>query len=366
LAVRAIKGAALLAAALSAQALARSFPLRVEALFSEGLYPRLGGLLGRAAGVVPFSLAECLVLGTVLVVSLAALRSVARVLRRQAKAVCVLATAGANLALLAGVAYGLFLLLWGFNYARPPLSSLLGLPVVPAPASELAELATDLVDRSNRERAGLPEDAAGVLRVPGGFPSVAERVASGFASASVNLPLLAGMPARPKPVFLSGLLSRVGITGIYFPFTGEANVNTTVPDVELPFSAAHEVAHQRGFAREDEANYVGYLACRLHPEGDFRYSGLVSASHYVMAALHAVDPAAAARVQAGRSPAVLRDEAAIRVWIELYRGRANEVGRRVNDAYLKTQGQAEGVRSYGRMVDLLLAERRRSGTEPAR
>jgi hypothetical protein len=156
-------------------------------------------------------------------------------------------------------------------------------------------------------------------------------------------------------------LSRIGITGIYFPFTGEPNVNTTVPDVELPFSAAHEVAHQRGFAREDEANYIGYVACRFHPDADFRYAGLLAASHYALSALHALDPAAAARVQAGRSAPVLRDEGALRAWTDRYRGRANEAGRRVNDAYLKTQGQADGVRSYGRMVDLLLAERRSRG-----
>jgi Protein of unknown function (DUF3810) len=318
------------------------------------------------AGLLPFSLAEAFVLGGTVAICLATIRGLARTLRRQARWSSVLAAGGANLALVAGIGYGLFLLLWGFNYARPPLAFLAGLPAVPAPTSELAELAADLVDRSNRERAGLPEDGGGVFRVEGGFPGVVGRVEAGYAPASVTMPLLTGPAARPKAVLLSGLLSRVGITGIYFPFTGEPNVNTTVPDVELPFSTSHEVAHQRGFAREDEANYVAYLACRHHPDGGFRYSGLLAASHYVLAALQAVDPAAVSRIQEGRSPAVRRDEAAIRAWIELYRGRANEVGRRVNDAYLKTQGQADGVRSYGRMVDLLLAERRQGVTEPAR
>ena len=349
-----------------AQALARSFPLQVEALFAQGLYPRFGGLLGRAAGLFPFSMAEVLLLLAVLLVSGSAARGLVRMLRGSAPAVATLATWGANAALLSGTLYGLFLLLWGFNYARPPLSLLAGLPVAPAPATELVELASELVDESNRTREGLPEDASGVLHIDDGIRSVARRVALGYTSASATLPLLAGASARPKPVLLSGLLSRVGITGIYFPFTGEPNVNTTLPDVELPFSAAHEVAHQRGFAREDEANYVGYLACRLHPDADFRYSGLLAASHYVLATLHSVDPSAASRAGAARSPAVLRDEAAIRAWTERYRGRASEVGRRVNDAYLKTQGQAEGVRTYGRMVDLLLAERRRDRREPAR
>jgi Protein of unknown function (DUF3810) len=361
---RAIAGAGFLATSLLAQFLARSFPLTVEDVFSQWLYPRFGGLLGRTAGILPFSLAEGIVLALGLVIPAVAVRSLGRIRRRQAKASSMLGTWGANAVLLAGIGYLLFLLLWGFNYARPPLASLADMPVAPAPLTELAALARELVDQSNRERQSLPEDASGVLRIEGGFASVARRVEAGFASATATLPLLAGPSARPKAVFLSGLLSRVGITGIYFPFTGEPNVNTTLPDVELPFSAAHEVAHQRGFAREDEANYVAYLACRLHPDGDFRYAGLLAASHYALAALQGVDPPAASRVQAGRTEAVLRDEAAIWAWTLLYRGRATEVGRRVNDAYLKAQGQAEGIRSYGRMVDLLLAERRRRDGPP--
>jgi hypothetical protein len=360
-AARAVAGAALIAASLLAQAAARSFPHEVEALFAEGLYPRFGGLLGRAAGLLPFSLAEGLVLASVLFSAAAAVLGVRRVLRGRASLRALIATSAANLALVAGVAYAFFLLLWGFNYARPPLSSLAGLPIVPASAPELGALAVDLIDASNAARVGLPETAGGELRIESGFWSVARRVPLGFAAAARRFPLLSGPTASPKPVFLSGLMSRAGITGIYFPFTGEPNVNTTVPDVELPFGAAHEVAHQRGFAREDEANYIAYLACRLHPDPDFRYSGLLAASHYVLAALHNVDQGAAREIMARRSEAVLRDEAALWAWTLRYRGRATEVGRRVNDAYLKTQGQAEGVRSYGRMVDLLLAERRRDG-----
>jgi hypothetical protein len=219
------------------------------------------------------------------------------------------------------------------------------------------------VQASNQAREGLPEDAQGALRIDGGFASVAERVTAGYAAAAVRWPFLSGPAARPKPVLLSPLLSHLGITGLYFPFTGEPNVNTTLPDVELPFSTAHELAHHRGFAREDEANYVGYLACRHHPDADFRYSGLLAATHYALAALHAVDRDAARSVGEERSAAVLRDEAAIRAWADRYRGRATEVSHRVNDAYLRAQGQKEGIRSYGRMVDLLLAERRARGHE---
>jgi hypothetical protein len=265
----------------------------------------------------------------------------------------------ANGLLLAGVIFLSFLITWGFNYARQPFSVNARLAVAPAPPSELAELAAELLAEASREREGLPEDERGILRIDGGLASIARRVERGYDAITPGHPWLAGSPARPKPVFFSGALSRLGISGIFIPHTAEPNVNTTLPDAETPFSASHEVAHQRGVAREDEANYVAYLACTNHPDRDFRYSGFLNASQYVLAELYRADREAYARVETGRSAAMRRDDIALREWALKYRGRATEVGRQVNDAYLKSQGQADGVRSYGRMIDLLLAERRR-------
>jgi hypothetical protein len=187
-------------------------------------------------------------------------------------------------------------------------------------------------------------------------------VEAGYERASRAFPWLTGFAAPPKAALLSPVLSRLGVSGIFSPFTGEPNVNTTLPPAEQPFSAAHEVAHQRGIAREDEANYVAYLACVGHPDRDFRYSGWLNAAQYTLGALYRADPAAHARA-ATWSPAVRRDLLALKAWADRYRGKATEVGRRVNDAYLRSQGQADGVRSYGRMVDLLLAERRKDAAE---
>jgi hypothetical protein len=156
-------------------------------------------------------------------------------------------------------------------------------------------------------------------------------------------------------------MSYLGIGGIFIPFTCEANVNATLPDWEILFTSAHELAHQRGFAREEEANYVGYLACRAHPDRDFQYSGTFRAALYSLSALAQVDRPSYGRLRGRVTAPLSRDLAALAAWHRRYESRLGEVQERVNDAYLKTQGQADGVRSYGRMVDLLLAERRREG-----
>src|SRR5207237_4159011 len=128
------------------------------------------------------------------------------------------------------------------------------------------------------------EDGEGAMRLADGRGGALGRATLGYAG-----PDLRGLPVprvggRPKEVVLSPLMSYLGIAGIFIPFTGEANVNATLPDCEIPFTACHELAHQRGYAREDEANYIAYRACRAHPDRDFRYSGPFRAALYTIGA----------------------------------------------------------------------------------
>lgn len=350
-------GAGLLALGLLVHLAAARRPEAVERLFARGLYPAFGGRLACLTAGLPFSLAE--LLGAALLAGAAF-----RVVRWRPPRGRRLFERSADLPLLAGGLYLSFLLLWGLNYQRLPFARSASLDVRPASRAELSALGAALVERANRAREGLLEDAAGVMRLPDGRRAALLRTETGFAAAASRYPLLGGACARPKPLLSSTAFSWLGITGIYFPFTGEANVNLTVPDPELPFAAAHEVAHLRGFAREDEASFVGYLACRLHPDLDYRYAGQLVASVHAMNALAPLDREAWRRLDALRSDGVRRDLGALVAWAERYRGPAERVSERVNDAYLRSQGQDLGVRSYGRVVDLLIAERRAEGAGP--
>ena len=157
-------------------------------------------------------------------------------------------------------------------------------------------------------------------------------------------------------------MKAAGISGIYWPFTAEPHVNGLLTAMELPFAACHEVAHERGFAREDEANYIAYVACQSADDPDFRYSGTLCAYGHVARALRRVDAAAATRARDALDERVLRDLAALRAFWKPPTTRTGQLvlqgSIRLNDAYLKAQAQSDGVRSYGRMVDLLLAAHR--------
>ncbi len=240
-------GLLLLAGGLGLQCVLARSPEMVEPVFARGVYPLLGGRLGCLARLVPISLGEAIVFAllgwlTVALWRLTRSRERRPRLRRLARAVLPAA----------GTLYLAFLLLWGLNYQRQPFAVSAGLEVRPSSLDELAALGAILVDEANEAREGLPEDGAGVMRLADGKLPALARTEAGFRRAASLYPVLAGCPSGSKPLLTSTVFSWLGVTGIYFPFTGEPMFNVTLPDPELPFAAAHEIAHQRGFAREDE------------------------------------------------------------------------------------------------------------------
>ena len=164
---------------------------------------------------------------------------------------------------------------------------------------------------------------------------------------------------RPKPVLFSRqILSPLQTAGIFSPFTMEALYNADIPDSSKLFVALHELSHLSGFMREDEANFIAFLACRESGDYDLRYSGYINALSYLLNAYDGEDFVDLIHT----IPAQVRVEFAYRwaYWnsfLEKPGGAAiAAASSAVNDAYLKSQGQQHGVKSYGRVVDLLIAD----------
>jgi hypothetical protein len=151
-------------------------------------------------------------------------------------------------------------------------------------------------------------------------------------------------------------MSHLNFTGVYSCLTGEANINVDAPQMGIPSTTMHEMAHQRGIAREDEANYVAYIACMAHPDIDFKYSGSSMALQYCMNALYAEDPDRYFNLIEYYSNEYRRDIESRSAYWQQFQGETQKIANKINDTYLKLNGQTDGVKSYGRMVDLLMAE----------
>jgi hypothetical protein len=353
--LRTILGLLLLPLAIGVQWLSSLVPEAVESLYSRTLFPPIVAALASFSSRVPFSLAEVGLACACAIVVWALIWTCRLLVRAKGLRWRVLGRAVVVGVSVAGAGYSLFLITWGLNNQRSTFGRSAGLDVRPSDRAELSTLSGSLIDEANRLRAALPEDEHGAMRLTDAPRRALARTALGVAALVNRYPWLPRSEVRPKAAWSSPLLAYLGIGGFYSPPTAEATVCADIPPSDVLFAAAHEAGHQLGFAREDEANYLGYLICRLHPDADFRYSGAFTASRHALRALAQVDRPEARGLEARRSEAVKRDMAALAAWVARYSGPAMRTFNRANDAYLRSQGQREGVRSYGRMVDLLLA-----------
>ena len=334
--------------------LAGRYPHVVERIFGQGLYPVISAILRTVFGIVPFSVAEWLLYGLVIGVPVLVLTILLRtVLKRVSwlKFTRFLIT----LLIIGCVAFNAFYVLWGFNYFRPGLSWRLGLDVHDRPVEELTGLCYALAEEANALREQAPEDARGVFMLQGSIQESFNKIPEAYRSLYQDMPQIGANAARPKAVTFSTGLSWAGISGIYIPFTAEPNVNIDQPALLIPSSAAHESAHSLGIAREDEANFAAYLACMASDDKATQYSGVMLALIHSGNQLYKADRDAYSTLYETYSEKIRQDLADYDLYWTAFEGPVEETMTKVNDGYLKYNQQESGVRSYGEMVDLLLA-----------
>lgn len=160
---------------------------------------------------------------------------------------------------------------------------------------------------------------------------------------------------KPKRMMFSRVMSYFNYTGVYFPFTGEANINVDHPSMMIPSTIAHEMAHQRGIASEQEANFVSVLTCAKSGNPVYEYSGALSAFINLGNALYRYDKEAYAQLWYSLPEEVLADMQVNNEYWKQFENKAAAVSEKVYDGFLKSYGQELGVQSYGACVDLLIA-----------
>lgn len=337
--------------------------------YSVTVYAFLKNILGRVCGLVPVSLSELGLYGLILLFVWDTVRNRRRPIRVLRHLFC-----AASLLLLS------FTLNCGINYYRMPFSYEAGFSVQPASAEELYDLCDYLVKQVNlcvsdmkaqRADGGYAGSLTGVSPDgPASYPgqtadtpapswaylrSMGREGQAAMAGLGEIYPQLAGHYPCPKPLLNSWILSVQQLCGIYSPFTIEANYNREMPYYNIPHTICHELSHLKGYMREDEANFIGYLACVTSDSLDFQYSGYLTGWVYAGNALARVDMDGYRRLHEKLAPEAIADLTYNNDFWDRYEGKVAETANQINDTYLKAHSQTDGVRSYGRMVDLMLA-----------
>ena len=283
----------------------------------------LTALIGGVSARVPFPLA-----GVLFVALAAAILSLSILARR-------FRLAARCLALFLSGVFCAYAMMWGCLYARPPTHAI---ELTPAALNQLCQRLIDEAD-----------DALARVRTKYTFPDLLE-AGCRLMSAQTQLPLVPAKAAsRPN------LLSALGLAGFYSPLTGEAVVNPgDCPDT-LPFTICHELAHQAGIAREDEANFCAFLACERGNLPRFRYAACFTTLLYTMRSLRAVDQAAWERAISHMSPALSARFNRANGPADIPVHGMTRIQRAVTDAFLRLSGDSYGIDSYEHVLPLIAA-----------
>ena len=326
--------------------------------YATSIYPSLSKSINFITSLVPFSIAEILLYAVVLFLLFYIISRIVRLVRSPGKRKKIAAKIGINLGCTVSILFLAFTLCCGINYHRYSFAETSGLPIRDSSRQELIDLCTHFAEQANLSRDKAAEGGENGQLNWGSLSDAAWEAKESFDTLCDQYPLLLPGYGTPKSVLASRLMSYIDITGIFFPFTFEANVNTDIPGYLIPHTMGHELAHLRGFMREDEANFIGYLVCKNSDNPMFQYSGNLQAFIYANNALYALDPEAQNQVWQTLSPGVVRDIQINSAYWKQFEGPISDFSSSVNDAYLKANNQKDGVKSYGRVVDLLLAEYR--------
>ncbi len=329
-----------------------------ERIYSNFIYKGIYKLLSSATGRVPVSIAEILLILLILLVIIYIIRASLKFIRYKALRTMIIKDFCINFLAFAGLSYFAFVVMWGINYNRPTISEIFDLEIIPASVEELTELSEYFVREVNALRDKVAEDKRGIMYSEYGYKGVFDRAGEGFEAASKVYPQLGTTYGKPKGILLSDIMSYTGIWGIYVPFTSEANVNINIPASLLPHTINHEMAHQLGFAREEEANYIAYLTCKMHPDPDFNYSGALFAVLHIINEVYRYSPDIYNALMVELNEGVIRDIQEIKRFNKSYDGNVKQAFLNYNDFYLKMNGQEQGLKSYRRVVDYLVAEYR--------
>ena len=254
------------------------------------------------------------------------------------------------------VVYCLHTGIYGLNYHAGPIEDDLRMMMSDYTQSELEAAAIYYRDKANNIAVQLPRDAQGIV-VYSDFEDLAERAGTGFRNLVLDrsFSIYGGDYTPVKKLGWANMYSSMGITGFTCFLTGEAAVNPQIPAVTQPFTICHEMAHRLCVAPEDAANFSAYLACEASVSREFQYSGYFMAFRYCYTALQRVDAVAATRIMDGCVKELKWD---LDHYNQFFSSRKDEnatkLADNVNDTYLKTSGDEDGIASYGAVCDYLV------------
>lgn len=332
------------------------FPSAVERYYSTGIYPVISILPRLLFGWIPFSVGDILYAAVLVYLILSLVRFFTRAFQRELHRQYLLLCLKRCISITLWV-YLAFNVFWGLNYDRQPIAKQQHLEIKPYSKQDLQQLVGLLVSRLNE----IDSSSRQARKNLTSNDSIFRYSVAAYKTAAGTHPSLSYRIPSVKFSFYGYLADYMGFSGYYNPFTCEAQVNTTIPRFVQPFTTCHEIGHQLGYAKEEEANFCGFLATKSSSDPAFRYSVYVDLYLYAASALYQLDSTAFIPYRESIHPDVRQDLRELKEFYRKYQNPLEPIIHRIYGKYLKANRQPQGINSYDEVVGLAIAYYRKNG-----
>jgi len=325
---------------------AKRNPSWVEVNYSQSFYPKVAILFRKLLGWIPFSVGD-------IFYSLVAISIVAFIWKKiRTQKVSCKEVVFKTLKLIS-IVYFFFHLLWGLNYYRQPLHKVLDLDYTYT-TRQLEEVVVKLTQKSNTHHRMIVSNDSIKGMIPYTNQQIFEHTIAGYKELQTIFPSLDYRPKSIKESMFSKVLIYMGFSGYFNPFTSEAQVSRLVIPYKMPTTASHEEAHQLGFAKENEANFIGSLACMHNPDLYFQYSGYSFALRYCINDLYKRDEEKGICALEKINKGTLKNWEENRDFWLRYENPLEPLFKVFYSRFLKANNQSRGIKTYSYVVALFV------------
>ena len=318
----------------------------VETYYSTSFYPWISQFFRSLFGWIPFSVGE-------IIYSILIFLGIRYLIRKRQKIKTEPLAFLRNVVMVLAVFYFTFHMVWGLNYYRKPLSETLvindSITIL-----EIKNLTNALIIKTNELQYKITADSTEMVQVPYTRNEIIEKTINNYDHLDAQLPFLAYPRPNIKKSMYSTMSSYMGIGGYLNPFTNEAQVNRKTPVFRFPVVAAHEIGHQIGYSAENETNLIGYLVTAKNEDIYFQYSASAYALSYCLNAVHAFDQVASEELYNQINDGVKKNYQELQDFNDEYQNPIEPIFQSIFSTFLKANNQADGVKSYSRVVNLLV------------
>jgi len=326
------------------------FPKWIERVYSNGLYVYISHFSRKSFGWIPFSIGDVIYF----IVGFFIIRWIFRKFKnkKQGKKQT-WKTISLEILSFLSVFYFLFHLLWATNYHRVPLFDKLHIEKEYSDA-DLLVFTKKLIVKTNEIHSKIVKNDSLKVIFPYSQEQVFEDNVKGYLNLSKQYPFFKYENISVKKSLMSLPLTYMGFAGYLNPFTNEAQVNDMVPMPNFPTTAAHEMAHQLGYASESEANFIGYLASIKNDDLYYQYSGYSFALKYCLRNWKIRDEKVLKELLTTIHPGILKNYDDSQKFWEQYETFIETGFKIFYDNFLKLNQQKDGLDSYSKFVDLMV------------